>query len=65
MSSSWVQAFINSPVGRQATFRLVGPKTTHFWGPVANWGFVLAGVWDMNKPAEKISTRMTAGILCE
>lgn len=19
-----------------------GPKTTHFWGPVANWGFVLA-----------------------
>lgn len=26
-------AFINSPTG---------PKTTHFWGPVANWGFVLA-----------------------
>jgi len=25
--------FINSPTG---------PKTTHFWGPVANWGFVLA-----------------------
>ena len=19
-----------------------GPKTTHFWGPVANWGFVVA-----------------------
>lgn len=19
-----------------------GPRTTHFWGPVANWGFVLA-----------------------
>jgi hypothetical protein len=19
-----------------------GPKTTHFWGPVANWGFVAA-----------------------
>ena len=19
-----------------------GPKSTHFWGPVANWGFVLA-----------------------
>ena len=27
------KAFVNSPVG---------PKTTHFWGPVANWGFVLA-----------------------
>jgi hypothetical protein len=30
---SRLQAFINSPTG---------PKTTHFWGPVANWGFVLA-----------------------
>lgn len=28
-----VKAFINSPTG---------PKTTHFWGPVANWGFVIA-----------------------
>ena len=27
------KAFWNSPVG---------PKTTHFWGPVANWGFVAA-----------------------
>lgn len=27
------RAFLNSPVG---------PKTTHFWGPVANWGFVVA-----------------------
>jgi len=25
--------WINSPTG---------PKTTHFWGPVANWGFVVA-----------------------
>lgn len=31
--STAVKAFLNSPVG---------PKTTHFWGPVANWGFVLA-----------------------
>jgi len=28
-----LRAFINSPTG---------PKTTHFWGPVANWGFVVA-----------------------
>lgn len=35
--------FINSPIG---------PKTTHFWGPVANWGFVLAGLLDANKPPE-------------
>lgn len=32
-SMSALRAFWNSPVG---------PKTTHFWGPVANWGFVLA-----------------------
>ena len=25
--------WVNSPTG---------PKTTHFWGPVANWGFVAA-----------------------
>ena len=43
-------AFINSPVG---------PKTSHFWGPFANWGFVLAGIMDSNKPPEKISARMT------
>ncbi|VAH49070.1 unnamed protein product [Triticum turgidum subsp. durum] len=47
------KAFVNSPVG---------PKTTHFWGPVANWGFVLAGLVDLNKPPEMISGNMTAGI---
>lgn len=31
--ASRLRYFINSPTG---------PKTTHFWGPVANWGFVLA-----------------------
>ncbi len=40
-----------------------GPKTTHFWGPVANWGLVLAGLLDMKKPAEAISLNMT-GVLC-
>ena len=37
----------------------VGPKTVHFWGPLANWGFVIAGIMDANKPPEQISTRMT------
>jgi len=31
--SARLMQFVNSPTG---------PKTTHFWGPVANWGFVLA-----------------------
>ncbi|KAL0429596.1 UNVERIFIED_CONTAM: Mitochondrial pyruvate carrier 1 [Sesamum radiatum] len=47
------KAFLNSPVG---------PKTTHFWGPVANWGFVIAGLVDMKKPPEMISGNMTAAI---
>lgn len=44
-------AFINSPVG---------PKTCHFWGPAANWGFVLAGILDSNKAPELISAKMTS-----
>ncbi|KAL3654952.1 pyruvate transporter mpc1 [Castilleja foliolosa] len=47
------KAFLNSPVG---------PKTTHFWGPVANWGFVIAGLVDMQKPPEMISGNMTAAM---
>jgi len=40
-----------------------GPKTTHFWGPVANWGFVLAGLADLKKPAKDMSPNMT-GAMC-
>ena len=47
-------AWVNSPAG---------PRTTHFWGPVANWGLVLAGIMDLKKPAEAISVNMT-GVLC-
>lgn len=40
-----------------------GPKTTHFWGPVANWGFVIAGLMDTaTKPPEAISRNMTAAM---
>ncbi|KAI0504394.1 mitochondrial pyruvate carrier 1 [Dendrobium catenatum] len=48
-----LRAFWNSPVG---------PKTTHFWGPVANWGFVTAGLVDTQKPPEMISGNMTAAM---
>ncbi|KAH1190556.1 Mitochondrial pyruvate carrier 1 [Glycine max] len=48
------RAFWNSPVG---------PRTTHFWGPIANWGFVAAGLADLNKPPEMISGNMT-GAMC-
>jgi|TARA_B100000401_G_C52374711_1_gene516656 hypothetical protein len=51
--ASMIRAWINSPTG---------PKTTHFWGPVANWGFVLAGLNDTSKPEEQISGPMTGAL---
>ncbi|CAL9111941.1 unnamed protein product, partial [Musa textilis] len=48
-----LRAFWNSPVG---------PKTTHFWGPIANGGFVVAAMADMKKPAETISGNMTTAM---
>ncbi|OIT20859.1 PREDICTED: mitochondrial pyruvate carrier 1-like [Nicotiana attenuata] len=51
---AFFRAFLNSPVG---------PKTTHFWGPMANWGFVIAGMMDSRKPPDAISGNMTA-VLC-
>ena len=42
--------------------RPTGPTTTPFWGPVANWGFVVAGIADSQKPAERISPNMTAAM---
>jgi len=49
---------------QQAKLALFNPtygwKTTHFWGPVANWGIALAGVYDMTqKDASYISMPMT------
>jgi hypothetical protein len=46
---------------KQAFFNpTYGWKTTHFWGPVANWGIALAGVYDMTqKDASHISVPMT------
>lgn len=38
-----------------------GWKTTHFWGPVANWGLVAAAVYDASfKGVDTINVRMTA-----
>lgn len=40
----------------------IGPKTTHFWGPVANWGISVAAMRDMTKPKEKVSPIMTVSL---
>jgi hypothetical protein len=49
-----MSGFLNSPVG---------PKTIHFWAPVANWGFVLGGILDLGKPEEQISKNMVMTLL--
>jgi hypothetical protein len=36
----------------------VGPKTTHFWGPVLNSLFVVQGLYEWNRPPERISRNM-------
>eukprot|EP01113_Clastostelium_recurvatum_P007339 TRINITY_DN13412_c0_g1_i2.p2 TRINITY_DN13412_c0_g1~~TRINITY_DN13412_c0_g1_i2.p2 ORF type:complete len:111 (-),score=17.53 TRINITY_DN13412_c0_g1_i2:87-419(-) len=40
----------------------VGIRTTHFWGPVANWGIVLAGLIDIKKDPEMVSGSMTTAM---
>ncbi|KAI8614460.1 hypothetical protein BC830DRAFT_1127435 [Chytriomyces sp. MP71] len=37
--------------------------STHFWGPVANWGLPIAAIADTQKSPEFISGNMT-GVLC-
>jgi len=36
--------------------------STHFWGPVANWGLPLAAIADAGKTPEKISGNMTTAL---
>ncbi|KAF6148946.1 hypothetical protein GIB67_028783 [Kingdonia uniflora] len=47
------RAFLQGPMGF---------KTTHFWGPVSNCGFIAAGLVDLQKPPEMISRNMTAAL---
>ncbi|XP_014900982.1 mitochondrial pyruvate carrier 2b [Poecilia latipinna] len=37
-----------------------GPRTVFFWAPVFKWGLVMAGLADMARPADKLSTSQSA-----
>ncbi|TDL28659.1 UPF0041-domain-containing protein [Rickenella mellea] len=50
--------WLRSPAGRQYFF------STHFWGPVANWGLPLAALSDLRKDEEVISGTMTTALAC-
>ncbi|KAL0082101.1 mitochondrial pyruvate carrier [Phycomyces blakesleeanus] len=53
-SQSALTRFINSPAG---------PKTIHFWAPATKWALVIAGVGDLNRPAEKLSLTQNLSLL--
>ncbi|XP_071540596.1 mitochondrial pyruvate carrier 1 isoform X1 [Panulirus ornatus] len=36
--------------------------STHFWGPIANWGIPIAAIADTKKPPEIISGKMTIAL---
>ncbi|KLO17006.1 UPF0041-domain-containing protein [Schizopora paradoxa] len=57
MASTFVN-WLRSPAGRQYFF------STHFWGPVANWGLPLAAIADLKKDEEVISGPMTTALAC-
>ncbi|KAH9919075.1 uncharacterized protein B0H18DRAFT_1213943 [Fomitopsis serialis] len=48
--------WLRSPAAREYFF------STHFWGPVANWGLPLAALADLRKDEEVISGAMTTAL---
>lgn len=54
--TSRLAQYLKSPDFRQYLM------STHFWGPVANWGLPLAAIADSNKDPEIISPRMTTAM---
>ncbi|TFK30427.1 UPF0041-domain-containing protein [Coprinopsis marcescibilis] len=50
--------WLRSPKAREYFF------STHFWGPVANWGLPLAALADLKKDEEVISGTMTTALAC-
>jgi len=57
MSSTFF-TWLRSPAAREYFF------STHFWGPVANWGLPLAALADLKKDEEFISGTMTTTLAC-
>jgi hypothetical protein len=48
--------WLRSPAAREYFF------STHFWGPVANWGLPLAAIADLKKDEDLISGTMTTAL---
>jgi len=55
MASTFMN-WLRSPASREYFL------STHFWGPVANWGLPLAAIADLSKDPEVISGPMTTAL---
>ncbi|KAI8967738.1 mitochondrial pyruvate carrier [Mycotypha africana] len=53
-SKSAFRKFLDSPAG---------PKTIHFWAPAMKWALVIAGIGDMQRPAEKLSLTQNISLM--
>ncbi|KAF9978905.1 Mitochondrial pyruvate carrier 2 [Actinomortierella ambigua] len=53
VAQSSFQKFLNHPAG---------PKTIHFWAPAAKWALVIAGIGDLQRPAEKLSVSQNVAL---
>ncbi|KAJ7244782.1 UPF0041-domain-containing protein [Mycena haematopus] len=56
MASTFVN-WLRSPAAREYFL------STHFWGPVANWGLPIAALADLRKDEEIISGTMTTALM--
>ncbi|TFY62904.1 hypothetical protein EVJ58_g3559 [Rhodofomes roseus] len=54
--ASTIVNWLRSPAAREYFF------STHFWGPVANWGLPLAALADLRKDEDVISGAMTTAL---
>ncbi|KAJ3041742.1 Mitochondrial pyruvate carrier 2 [Rhizophlyctis rosea] len=52
-AGSAFQKFLNHPAG---------PKTIHFWAPAMKWGLVMAGISDLQRPADQLSVPQTVAL---
>ncbi|KAJ9067359.1 pyruvate transporter mpc1 [Entomophthora muscae] len=58
-TSSFASQFMNKIGSKEFRSYLC---STHFWGPIANWGIPLAAINDLNKDPELISGKMTTAL---
>ncbi|KAJ1891617.1 pyruvate transporter mpc1 [Kickxella alabastrina] len=57
--ASWASNFAQKIGSKEFRSYLM---STHFWGPVANWGIPLSAIADFSSSPEKISGKMTTAL---